>query len=109
MGFNSFVLLFLAINISTIGVEVNSTIPFLFGLGYLIYMSAYLSKGALWRVRVLLAIGLVGAFVYILGLVTSKSPATLTPLAIAHIVLSLILAAGAFADWRARRHAIAED
>lgn len=97
IGFNSFVLLFLAVNICTIGVETNSQFPFVLGLGYMIYMSIYLSKGARWKVITLMSIGLLGVVTYLIGVTIAGAPKSLVPLAWAHIVLSLVLAAGAFA------------
>jgi hypothetical protein len=97
IGFNSFVLLFLAVNICTIGVEVKSRWPFLLGLGYMIYMSVYLSKGAAWKVFALLSIGVCGALFYLLGILFRYTPSSMYPLAGAHMAMSAILAAGAFA------------
>jgi len=97
IGFNSFVLLFLAVNIWTIGVELKSQLPFILGLGYMIYMSVYLSKGAAWKVIALLSIGLLGSIVYLIGIFFGGTPQSMFPLAWAHIAMSLILAAGAFA------------
>lgn len=97
IGFNSFVLLFLAVNICTIGVEIKSQFPFILGLGYMIYMSVYLSKGARWKVITLLGMGLLGVAVYLGGIIFAGTPKSMIPLAWAHIVLSLILAAGAYA------------
>lgn len=97
IGFNSFVLLFLAVNICTIGVEIKSQFPFILGLGYMIYMSVYLSKGARWKVITLLSIGLLGVFAYLVGISFAITPRPMQPLAWFHIVGSLILAVGAFA------------
>jgi hypothetical protein len=97
MGFNSFVLLFLAVNISTIGVEVKSGIPFLIALCYLIYMSMYLSKSALWKVQTLIGIGITGALFYLVGMIAGMTSSNLYPLAWTHIVLSCLLTGGSFA------------
>jgi hypothetical protein len=97
IGFNSFVLLFLAVNICTIGVEINSQLPFILGLGYMVYMSVYLSKWALWKVLALLGIGILGALVYVIGMAFAGTPHSMFHLAWAHIALSLLLAGGAFA------------
>ena len=102
MGFNSFVLLFLAVNIATIGVEVKSGIPFLLALGYMIYMSVYLSKSALWKVQVLLLIGLLGVLFYAIGLISGLTPQIMHPLAITHIILSVILSIGTYAHLKAK-------
>jgi hypothetical protein len=102
MGFNSFVLLFLAVNIATIGVEAKSNLAFIVALGYMVYMSVYLSKSALWKVQVLMGIGLAGAMLYLTGIVTSLTPSIMHPLAIAHIVLSAVLAVGALAHLKAK-------
>lgn len=103
MGFNSFVLLFLAVNIATIGVETDSGLPFWLALGYMIYMSVYLSKTILLKVYVLLGIGLFGALFYAVGLITGFVGPLLRPLAVTQIVLSLILSAGAFAHLTSKR------
>jgi hypothetical protein len=63
----------------------------------MIYMSVYLSKGARWKVIMLLGMGLLGAAVYLGGILFAGTPTTMVPLAWTHIVLSLLLAAGAFA------------
>jgi hypothetical protein len=97
IGFNSFVLLFLAVNICTIGVEANSQLPFIIGLGYMVYMSVYLSKSAQWKVITLLGMGIAGTIVYLIGVTFGGTPPSMFPLAWAHIVLSLVLAVGAFA------------
>jgi len=97
IGFNSFVLLFLAVNICTIGVEINSQFPFVLGLGYMIYMSIYLSKGARWKVITLLSMGLLGVAAYLGGITFAGTPKSMISLAWAHIVLSLLLAGGAYA------------
>jgi hypothetical protein len=97
IGFNSFVLLYLAVNVWTISVETNSRLPFFLGFAYMIYMSIYLSKGAQWKVLTLLGMGVAGALVYLAGVTFAGTPKTMFPLAWTHIVLSLILAGGAFA------------
>jgi hypothetical protein len=97
IGFNSFVLLFLAVNICTIGVEINSRLPFILGLGYMVYMSVYLSKGAQWKVLTLIGMGIAGTIVYLIGITFGGTPQTMIPLAWFHIALSLVLAIGAFA------------
>lgn len=97
IGFNSFVLLFLAVNICTIGVEIKSQFPFILGLGYMIYMSVYLSKGARWKIITLLGMGLLGTVVYLVGILFAGTPKPMVPLAWAHIVFSLILIVGAYA------------
>jgi hypothetical protein len=102
MGFNSFVLLFLAVNIATIGVEAKSNLAFIMALGYMVYMSVYLSKSALWKVQALMAIGLGGMLFYLTGTITGMTPSIMRPLAITHITLSVILAAGALAHLKAK-------
>ena len=97
IGFNSFVLLFLAVNICTIGVEIKSQFPFVLGLGYMIYMSVYLSKGARWKVITLFSMGILGVAAYLGGITFAGTPKTMVPLAWAHIVLSILLTGGAFA------------
>ena len=96
MGFNGFVLLFLAVNISTIGVEINSGLPFLVGLCYLIYMFVYLSKSILWKVHVLIGIGIAGTLFYLIGMLTGMITDNLSPYAWTHIVLSILLTGGSF-------------
>lgn len=108
IGFNSFVLLFLAINICTIGVETNSRWPFLLGLCYMIYMSIYLSKGAIWKVMTLLGMGICGVLFYLLAMLFGNMPSPMFPLAGAHIAFSAVLAAGAFAHLKSRDFVIQE-
>jgi hypothetical protein len=103
MGFNSFVMLFLAINIGTVGAETDSSLPFVIALGYMIYMSVYLSKAAAWKVYALLGIGLFGALFYLLGMAFKLMPQNLHALAWTHIVLSLVLAAGSLAHLRSKK------
>ena len=103
MGFNSFVILFLAVNIGTIGVEIDSGLPFVIALGYMIYMSFYLSKGALWKVYALLGIGIFGALFYLLGITFKLTPPNVLPLAWTQIVLSLVLTAGSLAHLKSIR------
>jgi hypothetical protein len=103
MGFNSFVLLFLAVNAGTIGVEIDSGVPFIIALAYMVYMSVYLSKGGIWKVFILLGIGIVGALFYIIGIAFRLTPSSLMALAQTHIVLSLILAAGTLAHLRSKK------
>ncbi len=103
LGFNSFVLLFLAVNISTIGVELSSHWPFLIALGYMVFMSIYLSRWAHWKVIALLAIGLAAVGVFGLELIVGKVNSGMQPLAITHIALSLILLIGGFAQLKAER------
>ncbi len=104
LGFNSFVLLFLAVNISTIGVELASHWPFLLALGYMIFMSIYLSRWAYWKVIVLLAIGLVAAAAFGLMLIAGKVSSGMQPLAVTHVALSVILFVGGLAQLRVERH-----
>ena len=98
MGFNAFVLLFLAVNIATVGVEIDSEIPFLIALAYLIYMSVYLSRNSLARALILLGIGFAGMLFYIGGLIFGLTPPGVRPLALAHIFFSLVLVAGVYAQ-----------
>lgn len=102
MGFNSFVLLFIAINVATIGVEIDSRIPFILALGYMIYMSIYLSKGATWKVYTLIGIGVIGVLFYLLGLAFKITPANLYSLAWTHIILSLVLTGGSLAHLKSK-------
>lgn len=101
MGFNSFVMLFLAVNIATIGVEVRSGFPFLVALGYLVYMSIYLSKGAYWKVAALFGIGAAGALFYMIGIIGGLTPPPALALAWTHTLLSLLLAGGALVHLKA--------
>jgi len=103
MGFNSFVLLFLAVNIATIGVEIDSSLPFLLALGYMVYMSIYLSKTVLLKVYLLLGIGLFGAAFYAAGIIAGLAGQAVRPMAITHLVLSLILSAGALAHLTSKK------
>lgn len=103
MGFNGFILLFLAVNVATVGVELNSGIPFLVALGYLIYMFIYLSKSALWKLRTLFAIAGAGVLVFLISIIFGFAGDGLNPLAWTHIVLSLLLAAGAFAHTKTKK------
>jgi len=105
LGFNSFVLLFLAVNISTIGVELASHWPFLGALGYMVFMSIYLSRWARWKAIALLAIGLVAAGAFGLVLIAGKVSSGMLPLAITHVALSVILFVGGLAQLRAEKHA----
>lgn len=103
MGFNAFVLLFLAVNIATVGVEIDSEIPFLIALAYLIYMSVYLSRNSLARALILLGIGFAGMLFYIGGLIFGLTPPGVRPLALAHIFFSLVLVAGVYAQLSAMK------
>jgi len=103
MGFNGFVLLFLAVNIGTIGVEIDSGILFLIALGYLVYMFIYLSKSAMWKLITLLSIAGAGALFYLIGIVFSMISDNLTALAWTHIVLSLFLVGGAIAHLKTKK------
>ena len=100
MGFNGFILLFLAVNIATIGVEINSGFPFLLALGYLVYLFIYLSKNAFWKLLTLFIVSVLGILVYLIGVVSGLTGSDLTPLAWTHIVLSLLLLGGAYAHWK---------
>ena len=103
MGFNGFVLLFLAVNIATIGVEVDSSIPFLVALGYLVYMFIYLSKSILWKLQVLFAIGGAGALFYLISVIFGSTSGTMGSLAWTHIVLSFFLVGGALGHLKTRK------
>ncbi len=100
MGFNGFVLLFLSVNIATIGVEIDSGLPFLLALGYLVYLFVYLSKNAYWKMVTLLGIAVVGVLVYLIGIISGITASDMAPLAWTHIVLSLLLLGGAIAHWK---------
>lgn len=102
MGFNSIVMLFLAVNIGTIGVEINSEIPFFFALGYLIYMSYYLSKNSITRISMLLIIAIIGVLYYLFGITFGYLPESAHALAWTHVILSLVLAIGALAHFKTR-------
>jgi hypothetical protein len=97
MGFNGFVLLFLAVNIATIGVEIDSRFPFLIALGYLVYMFVYLSKGERWKLIALFSIAICGVLIYLIGLIIGRTGGNLYPMAWTHIILSAVLLGGAFA------------
>ena len=103
MGFNSFVMLFIAVNMGTIGVEVNSGLAFFVALGYMVYMSIYLSKAAVWKIYTLFAIGAGGALFYLVGILFNITPSIMYPLAWIHIVLSIVLAVGAAAHFYSRK------
>lgn len=96
MGFNGFVLLFLAVTISTIGVEIKSGLPFLVALCYLVYMFVYLSKSILWKVYALIGIGIAGTLFYLIGMIAGMITDNLNPYAWTHIVLSILLTGGSF-------------
>jgi len=103
MGFNGFILLFLAVNIATIGVEVNSSIPFWAALGYLVYLFIYLSKSILWKLIVVFVIAGFGLLFYLAGIISGLTPGTLHPLGWTHIVLSLLLLGGAYAHYKTEK------
>ncbi|MCP4584025.1 MAG: hypothetical protein GY839_20630 [candidate division Zixibacteria bacterium] len=103
MGFNGFVLLFLAVNIGTVGVEVDSSIPFLIALGYLVYMFIYLSRSAMWKLAALFSIAGAGILFYLGGIIFGYISDNLLALAWTHIVLSLLLAGGALAHFKMRK------
>ena len=103
MGFNSFVMLFLAVNIGTVGVEIDSGFPFIIALGYMVYMSFYLSKSAAWKVYALIGIGAFGTLFYLLGIIFGLTPQNVHQLAWTHISLSLILTGGALAHFQSRK------
>jgi len=94
MGFNSFVILLLAVNIGTIGVEMDSGFPFLLALFYMIFMSFYLSKAAFWKIYALIGIGTAGLIFYLIGNLSGMTPDNVRSLAGAHILLSFILTSG---------------
>ena len=103
MGFNGFVLLFLAVNIGTIGVEIDSKIPFLIALGYLVYLFIYLSKSAMWKLIALLSIAGAGTLFYLVAFLFSLISENLQALAMTHIVLSLLLTGGAIAHLKSKK------
>ncbi len=100
MGLNGFILLFLAVNIATIGVEIDSRFPFILALGYLVYLFVYLSKNAMWKLMTLFGIAILGIFIYLIGIISGLTGDNLRPLAWTHIVFSLLLLGGAFAHWK---------
>lgn len=102
MGFNSFVMLFLAVNIGTIGVEIDSGIPFTLALGYLVYMSFYLSINSITRVVLLMTIAIIGVLYYFAGIEFGYLPESTHALAWTHVVLSLILFLGSLAHLKTR-------
>jgi hypothetical protein len=102
MGFNGFVLLFLAVNIGTIGVELDSGFPFIIALAYLVYMFIYLSKNAMWKLMTLIAIACAGFLFYLGGIIFGLIPDNLQALAWTHVVLSALLAGGALAHLKSK-------
>jgi hypothetical protein len=100
MGFNGFVLLFLAVNMATIGVEIDSRFPFLLALGYLVYMFVYLSKNEPWKLITLFSIAIAGVLVYLIGMIFGITGSGLYPLAWTQVILSAVLLGGAFAHWK---------
>lgn len=100
MGFNGFVLLFLAVNMATIGVELDSKIAFVVALGYLVYMFIYLSKNVLWKLLTLIAVAVAGMLFYLIGILAGSVSPNLKALAWTHIVLSLLLLSGALAHYK---------
>jgi len=108
MGFNSFVMLFIAVNMCMIGVEIYSRFPFLIALGYMVYMSFYLSKSAAWKVYALIGIGVFGTLFYLLAIIFGLTSQNLNPLAWTHVVLSLVLTGGALAHFQLRKKVVEE-
>jgi len=102
MGFNGFVLLFLAVNIGTIGVELDAGLPFIIALAYLVYMFIYLSKSAMWKLAALLAIAGAGFLVFLAGIIFKLTPDNLRALAWTHIILSALLGGGAIAHLKSK-------
>lgn len=102
MGFNGFVLLFLAVNIGTVGVELDAGFPFIIALAYLVYMFIYLSKSAMWKLATLLAIAGAGFLFYLAGIIFGLTPDNLRALAWTHVVLSAFLAGGATAHLKSK-------
>jgi hypothetical protein len=100
MGFNGFILLFLAVNMATIGVELDSKLAFIAAAVYLVYLFIYLSKNALWKLQVLFAIAAVGLLFYLVGIISGLTGPNLKPLAWTHIVLSILLLGGAYAHFK---------
>jgi hypothetical protein len=102
MGFNGFVLLFLAVNIGTIGVELDAGFPFIIALAYLVYMFIYLSKNAMWKLIALMSIAGAGLLFYLGGIIFGLTPDNLQALAWTHIVLSALLEGGAIAHLKSK-------
>lgn len=102
MGFNGFVLLFLAVNIGTVGVELDAGLPFVIALAYLVYMFIYLSKSAMWKLAALLAIACVGFLFFLAGIMFGFTPDNLRALAWTHIILSASLGGGAIAHLKSK-------
>jgi len=102
MGFNGFVLLFLAVNIGTIGVELDAGLPFIIALAYLVYMFIYLSKSAMWKLATLLAIACAGFIFFLAGIIFSLTPDNMQALAWTHIILSALLGGGALAHLKSK-------
>ena len=100
MGFNGFMLLFLAVNMATIGVELHSKIAFITAAIYLVYLFIYLSKNALWKLIVLFAIAAIGVLFYLVGIISGLIGPNLKALAWTHIVLSILLLGGAYAHFK---------
>jgi hypothetical protein len=103
MGFNGFVLLFLGVNIATIGVEIDSRIPFLAAFGYLVYLFIYLSRGDMWKLIGLFIIAVAGALFYLAGMISGLTGSNIYHMAWTQVILSLILLGGAFAHLRTRK------
>lgn len=100
MGFNGFVLLFLSVNMATIGVELDSGFSFILALGYLVYLFIYLSKNAYWKLLSVFIIAAAGVLVFLIGVISGLTPDNLDSLAWTHIVFSLLLLSGAAAHWK---------
>jgi len=82
--------------------------PFLIALGYMVYMSFYLSKSAAWKVYALIGIGVFGTLFYLLAIIFGLTSQNLNPLAWTHVVLSLVLTGGALAHFQLRKKVVEE-